>query len=179
MFNIAKFAAELTHGTGVPAGLVGAICLVESGGDPWAWNPEPHYRYLVDARTGKPFRKLTSAEGRSEKPAADFPSMPGLADDRDAEWWGQQASWGPMQVMGAVAREYGFEHHFPQLCDPQIGIAYGVMHLQRLRRRYDTWSAVIAAYNAGSARFDDNGEFVNQGYVDKVRKFWPVHEGTE
>ena len=160
--------AEMTE---LPAMLVSAMVLTESGGDQWAWNPEPHYRYLVDATTGAPFRRLTADEIRSQVPPKDFPSMPGLADDRDAEWWGQQASWGLMQVMGAVAREYGFKQHFPALCDVHTGLQYGCRHLGRLRDRFlerHGWEGVVAAYNAGSPRRDSLG-WVNQGYVDKVR----------
>lgn len=179
MFPLATVAGELTRNTEIPAGLVSAICLVESSGDQWAWNPEPRYRYLVDALTLRPFRRLTKAEGTSEKPPADFSALPGLSEDVDAEWWGQQASWGPMQVMGALARELGFDGHFPQLCDPYVGMAFGIAQLRQLRKRYNTWDSVIAAYNAGSARFAENGQFVNQGYVDKVRGYWPAHEGAE
>jgi soluble lytic murein transglycosylase-like protein len=34
----------------------------------------------------------------------------------------------------------------------------------------------VAAYNAGSPRFKSNGEFVNQSYVNKVRKEWDSYE---
>ena len=156
----------------LPRELVLPIIRVESGWNQWAYNPEPHYRYLVDARTGKPFRKLTSGEARAKKPPADFPSAPALADDTDAEWWGQQASWGLMQVMGAVAREYGFRGWFAELCVPAVGIWYGCTYLGRMRDRFldeHGWEGVVAAYNAGSPR-KRRGEWENQGYVDKVMR---------
>ncbi len=35
-------------------------------------------------------------------------------------------SWGPLQVMGQVAREHGFQGHFlSALCDPAVGLAIG------------------------------------------------------
>jgi len=159
--------------------LLEGIVRVESGGDPWAWNPEPHYRYLVDASTGRPFRRLTPEEIASESPPGDFPSCPGLADDVDAEWWGQQASWGPMQVMGAVAREHGFRAHFPRLCQPAVGVHYGALHLASLKRRFSKLGtdAVIAAYNAGSPR-RQQGRYVNQHYVDKVRAAIPARRSA-
>lgn len=151
----------------LPLQLVRAIARVESGGDHWAWNPEPAYRYLWDVRRGKPFRTLTGAELASEKPPADFHSQIG---DRDAEWWGQQASWGTMQVMGAVAREHGFAGHFPGLCHPLDALHYGCKHLAHLSDRFIAahgWRGVVAAYNAGSPRREGK-TWVNQAYVDKV-----------
>ena len=76
----------------VPRGLALAVCEQESSFDPWAWNPEPKYRYLWDLLMQKPFRKLTSAEIASEFPPMDFRAPRGVPTD--AEWWGQQASWG-------------------------------------------------------------------------------------
>lgn len=153
---------------GLPFWLVAAIVRVESGGNPWAWNPEPPYRYLWDVRLGRPFRALTAAEIQSERPPADFPA---LAGDRDQEWWAQAASWGLMQVMGAVARERGYRGpYLTALLDPETALHYGCAHLASLRdrhhARYD-WPGVIAAYNAGSPRLA-GGRYVNQGYVDKV-----------
>ena len=152
----------------LPVDLVRAIVWVESGGDVHAWNPEPPYRYFWDVRRKTPFRSLTELERASEVPPDDFPSLKG---DRDAEWWGQAASWGPMQVMGAVAREHGFSAHFPALCDALHGVQYGCVHLDRLRDRFlgkFGWQGVAAAYNAGSPRLDARGRYENQVYVDKI-----------
>ena len=149
--------------------LVWAIVQVESGGDIYAWRVEPHYRYLMDVSTGKPFRAQTAAEVASERAPQDFPYINGLSS-RDTEWWGQQASWGPMQIMGAVAREYGFRGHFPELCG-EHGIDYGCRHLAWLCARFlrdGDYRRVAAAFNAGSLRYTDDGKFVNQVYVDKV-----------
>jgi len=80
-----------------------------------------------------------------------------------------------MQIMGAVAREYGYRRHFPGLCsDVKAGVYYAVKHLSMLHVRFYSrygWPGVVAAYNAGSVRWDNTGEtvFVNQGYVDKVK----------
>ena len=153
----------------LPEQLVRAIVLVESNGDRFAWNPEPAYRYLFNVKTRMPFRALTPAEQVSETPPADFPTAAG---DRDAEWWGQQASWGLMQVMGGVARELGFAGHFPGLCDPLEGLHYGCRHLAQLIERFSKKHGLrgaVGAYNAGSPRYVGNtAVLVNQGYVDKV-----------
>lgn len=128
--------------------LVEAFVLKESSGDPWAWNPEPRYRYLWNVRTQAPFRKMTDAEQASEVPPADFPM---IAGDRDQEWWAQQASWGLMQLMGALARELGFGgRYLTQLCEPELNLRYGCMHIAALM----TWAKgdirrAAAAYNGG------------------------------
>jgi hypothetical protein len=133
---------------GVEARLVLAIVSRESSGNPWAWNPEPAYRYLWDVQKNKPFRALTPSEIASATPPADFHFYAG---DRDQEWWAQRASWGLMQIMGAVARELGFTGpYLPQLADPQTGLTYGVKHLKNLlgRAKGDVKGA-LSAYNSG------------------------------
>jgi len=143
-------SAALAHGLNVS--LVRAVILVESGGNPWAWNPEPHYRYLWDVAKKQPFRALTDAERKSEVPPADFPAKAG---DKDQEFWAQQASFGLMQVMGAVARERGFDGpYLTQLCDVQTNLTYGCRHLRALME----WaggeaSKALGAYNAGKGGY--------------------------
>lgn len=167
-FEIEKAIKMHADSARLPIHLVRAVVMVESAGNQWAWNPEPHYRYLVDATTGQPFRALTPAERASETPPDDFPSCPGLPDDRDAEWWGQQASWGLMQVMGAVAREYGYKDWHPRLCDIHAGLQYGCAHLSALRDRHYArhgWAGVLAAYNTGQPHHSVGA---GQAYVLKV-----------
>jgi len=114
--------------------LVLAIIWKESGGNPWAWNPEPKYRWLMNVNTWKPFRPMSPAEIASEVPPADFPC---LAGDRDQEWWGQQASWSLMQIMGSAAREQGFKGpYLPELCDPYINLEFGIKHLWNYAMQY-------------------------------------------
>lgn len=84
---------------------------------------------------------------------------------------GQQTSWGLMQVMGAVAREYGFTGWFPKLCDPSLGVHYGAQHLKKFYARYGNWHDTIASYNAGSPVKID-GRYRNQAYVDRVLRHW-------
>ena len=96
---IAAHIVAVANRHAIPVHLIAAICAKESGFNPWAWNPEPHYRYLWDVRESVPFRALTNAERNAEIPPDDFPRIGG---DRDQEWWGQQSSWGLAQVMGAL-----------------------------------------------------------------------------
>lgn len=148
----------------VPPVFACAIVQVESDGYPYAWNPEPRYRYLVNVRTGKPFRDLEPAEIASAVPPADFPC---LAGDRDQEWLGQRASWGLMQVMGAVAREHGFTRpYLPELCDPETNVAIGC----RVLRALLNWASgnlarAAAAYNAGRGGW---ASMAGQAYGHKV-----------
>lgn len=160
------------RGASLPVELVAAIVLVESSGNTFAWRPEPYYRWLWDVSHNAPFR-AASQDVVKKVPPDDFCSEYGTAS---AEWLGQQASWGLMQVMGAVARELGLDPQAPltQLCDPQIGLAFGCAHLANLQRRFKAkhgWVGVAAAFNAGSVRFDTNGALVNRAYVAKLSRF--------
>jgi len=162
---------RLSHESNIPSQLVRAIVLTESNGSIYAYRVEPPYRYLFNIKTEVPFRSLTPAEVRSERAPADFPHY--TFSSRDTEWWGQQASWGPMQIMGAVARECGFEREFTRLCSASTGIQYGIRHLAKLIHRFHThfgYRGVAAAYNAGSPRHTTDGKFVNQEYVDRIAR---------
>lgn len=165
--EVTNIAAEYD----LPFYLVRAIITTESNDDIYAYRVEPPYRYLVNVDSQRPFRPLTAEENRSERAPHDFPYFRHISS-RDTEWLGQQASWGPMQIMGAVAREYGFKGAFPQLCSIEDGVRYGCMHLATLRDRFlekHNWEGVIASYNAGSPRYvNGSAELVNQSYVDTV-----------
>lgn len=142
-------AAAATHR--IDPAILTALVQVESGGQPFAWNPEPRYQYLWDVRHGRPFRAITAAEGASEIPPPDFPC---LAGDADQEWWAQQASWGLCQLMGAVAREHGCRvPYLPALGDPFLNLTLGASHLAELL----AWAQrdvrrALGAYNAGKGR---------------------------
>lgn len=130
----------------LPVGLVKAICKQESGFDEDAYRYEPNYRYLV----------------------GDSLTM------NETERFGQKVSWGLMQTMGGVMREHGFmSKWFTRACsEPAIALRYGMLHLRMYQKRYGDWYDVIAAYNAGSPRKNEQGKYVNQGYVDSVVKHW-------
>lgn len=135
--------------------LIQAIIAVESSGNPWAIRFEKHYRWLYC-----PVRQEPSA----------FPySLPGCSQATELN--AQKTSWGLMQIMGAVAREYGFRGTFlSELCHPDLNVDYGTKYLQALHDRFfdrHGINGVIAAYNAGSVRMQ-NGLYENQTYVDKV-----------
>jgi soluble lytic murein transglycosylase-like protein len=147
--------------------LVEALVIIESGGDPYAFNPEPRYRYLWDVRRHRAFRKLTDlpeALLTSMVPPKDFPTLVG---DRDQEWVAQKASWGLMQVMGAVARELGFRWPFlTQLTDVTANLDAGCLHLghQFEWADGDRYKA-LGAYNAGRGGWHSPD---GQAYANKV-----------
>lgn len=138
--------------------LVKAICYVESGFNPWAVRYEPNYKWIYGDQ---------SRMSETEK-------------------FMQKCSFGMLQVMGAVAREYGFTHRYlTQLCEPKIGIEYGCKHLAYYYAKYNDYDKAIVSYNAGSPRRDVNDldkdgnvtEWVNQQYLDKVKFSWKEYEG--
>lgn len=146
-----KYIEKYSREYGIPAALIRAIISVESGRDNYAIRYEPYYQWLYQPEYYAKKHYITVS----------------------TETMAQKTSWGPMQVMGAVARELGFDGRFlSELTDPDVGIKYGTMHLKNQYNRYNDWTDAIAAYNAGSARKKDDGKYVNQIYVDKVLKNW-------
>lgn len=148
MTQYAREIASAAQACSLDPTLVEALVFIESGGNPWAWNPEPRYRYLWDVRTKAPFRPLTAVELGSELPPADFHYLSG---DRDQEWWGQRASWGLMQMMGALAREKGFQGpYLTELCNPTLNLTLGCRHLRGLVEWADgAIDRALGAYNTG------------------------------
>lgn len=148
-----QFQTEITAAAakrGLDPMLVGGIVSHESSFNSYAWNPESAYRYYWNVRTRQPFRAVTPAELLDEKPPIDFSC---LAGDPDQEWWAQSASWGLMQIMGAVARDQGFRgSYLTELVDPVVNLDLGCAHLQSLM----TWAKgdvdrALAAYNGGKS----------------------------
>lgn len=146
--------------------LVLALVTVESGENPFAWNPEPAYRYFWDVKRQAPFRQVTHAELAAKAAPADFPT---LAGDRDQEWWGQAASWGLTQIMGALARERGFRgRYLTELVDPAVNLEIGCSHLAALLG----WAGgvemkALSAYNGGKGG-NSAPPYRNASYAQKV-----------
>lgn len=151
---------------GLDPKLVAGVVAVESSGNQFAYNPEEKYQYFWDVNRDRPFRSVTPAELVSMYPPRDFGALKG---DADQEWWAQRASWGLMQLMGAVARELGFKKPFlTELTDVRTNLSLGCLKLSQLM----TWAKrdvvrAVAAYNGGTV-----GNFVqpyrNQAYADRV-----------
>ena len=134
---------------GLPKATICGVIETESSWRPGAYRHEPTYSWLWPSRAG-PF------------------VPPGVT--RATEEMAQRTSWGLMQVMGAVAREYGCVEPFvgSVLCDPQQGVEYGCKHLARLVQRFGSLVDGVAAYNAGVPKRVRGGDYANQTYVDKV-----------
>jgi hypothetical protein len=160
--------------------LLASLVGKESSGDADAWNPEPKYRYLWNVREGRPFRRVSDVELAAKFPPKDFPT---LAGDPDQEWWGQQASWGLTQIMGAVAREHGYRgKYLTRLCsDVEINLAIGAEHLAghikwaaalyvglEGQRQAVATRAGLAAYNGGRSGNAPTGPLRNAAYADDI-----------
>ena len=135
------------RGAQVPPELVLGIIEAESGGDPRVARINSTYPYTMMQ--------------------AKRPAMCSV----DVERIFQKTAWGLMQVMGATARELGFEDWLSELVFPETNIRLGIEFLGRKMSQYldrDGIEGVVAAYNGGAPRRRPDGKFVNQSYVDKV-----------
>jgi len=130
--------------------LVEAFVMTESSGKPGATRYEPAFyrKYILPIL------------------------MHNVIDEHEAK--GRATSWGLMQIMGQVVREMGFAGPFEELFEPCKGLDWSCKYLKRKFDKYEDngLDAVIASYNAGSPRKLQNGKYVNQGYVDKVNKYY-------
>lgn len=149
-----------------PGVVIGIATEEMLNGSPWSFRPEPHYIWLWDVRLRRPFRRLSSIEVASKYPPSDFPSLTPEVGTRH-EWWGQQVSWGPMQVMGAVARERGFLGPFlSELCEPEVGAEYGCRHLAAyVRQSQGNVAKAVAMFNGGPGGWAGAGP---QAYARRV-----------
>lgn len=134
---------------GLDPSLIAAIIQVESGGMPLRIRAEPTFEFL--------------------NAPARYAERLGIT--KNTEIACQKMSWGLMQIMGATARDMGFEGHLTELIFPEAGIYWGSKYLGTRVKRYKSTKAAIAAYNAGSLRTLENGAIMNQKYVDKVTDF--------
>lgn len=79
-----------------------------------------------------------------------------------------RVSRGLMQMLEGTARDLGLLDP-NRLHDPDVSVSLGAEYLARQLDRYQgNTAAAVAAYNAGSARFTESEQFVNQRYVDRV-----------
>lgn len=150
----------------VQPALVVAIILTESGGDTGKTKFEPEYEHVWKlpemAKKYGPTRSLTL--------------------DIELETRYQKTSWGLMQIMGAVAREFGMTANLPLLVNSYTNITYGCKLLSRLMERYGNFFDVIAAYNGGHGAIlkkDKDGKYGNQEYVDKVMGWYSRLDPSE
>lgn len=125
-----------------------AIIETESDGNPYAATYHANYSWI---------------NMQTKRPADCHPNTESVQ---------QRMAWGLMQIMGATARNIGFEGWLTELTIPVVNIAIGMKYLAGLSERYlesDGIDGVIAAYNAGSPKKTADGKYRNQAYVDKVK----------
>ena len=135
------------RGAQVPPELVLGIIEIESGGDRYAAKINPTYPYTMM---------------QAKRPAGCSVDMERMC---------QKTAWGLMQVMGATARELGFDGWLSELVNPETNVRLGIEFLGRKMSQYferDGIEGVVAAYNGGAPRRRPDGKFTNQGYVDRV-----------
>jgi hypothetical protein len=137
--------AARAHGQD-PATLAGLVCQ-ESAGNPEAKRHEPNYRWDFG---DDPHEHPTLPPGLS------------LAEDLELQKW----SYGLCQLMGAVAREYGFAGHLEELLtDTATNLDLGARHLaKQMKRAKGDIRQALLFYNGGG----------NQLYDDKVLA-WAKH----
>lgn len=139
--------AELLTPHPVPPALVLGVIHTESAGNADAMRFEPGYKFLFEPKS--------------------YAAKHGWTEETEKAL--QMFSYGLMQVMGAVAREMGFNLHPKLLLVPKINLSWSLLHLWSLKQRFKTWPDAVAAYNWGHpARSLLSGKYKNQAYVDKV-----------
>lgn len=133
---------------GIDPDLLAALVMEESRGDQWDVRYEPRWKHFV---TPEVFAKRLGISVETEKRL-------------------QAMSWGPAQVMGAVARQHGFTLELTRLsADPALALKYSCMHLAWLNQRCLSEADLIASYNGGWGALKKAGDrYSNQKYVDAV-----------
>jgi soluble lytic murein transglycosylase-like protein len=126
--EIIDLARNIAREHALDPALVCAVIEQESAWNPWAVRYEPGFlsRYIAPLYTAG---KLSATEAYT-----------------------RAMSWGLMQVMGQVAREFGFkEASLSELCDPDTGIEFGCRILSaRLARAKGDATAALLAWNGGA-----------------------------
>jgi soluble lytic murein transglycosylase-like protein len=124
MLTLARKAAAAQS---LDPAFVCAVIEQESGWNPWAMRYEPAFfsKYVASLYTNN---KITATEA-----------------------YARGFSWGLMQVMGQVAREFGFDALFlSALCDPEQGLTVGC---KVLRKKFDAMAGdstrALLAWNGG------------------------------
>ncbi len=132
-----------------PAVLAGLVCQ-ESAGKPSARRYEPKYRWLY-------------GDGQGEHP--NIPADVTLSDDLIIQKW----SYGLCQIMGAVAREYGYAGYLKGLLDPAVNLEYGARHLaNKIKQAHGSVSFGLLLYNGGG----------DKQYPDKVLAWAALFQTT-
>lgn len=155
MYPMTNIILDAANEHGIDPRLILAICIVESGNRGNVARYESHYKW-----TFMP---------------AEHAKRLGITEP--TEYQLQKFSWGPMQIMGATARELGYNGFLPELCVPQVGILWGCIYLKKLLAKHGDVQDAVAAYNAGHPK-KFGGKYINQVYVDKVNEAYSKSKGV-
>ncbi len=139
-------ARQMAEFNKVDSDLVLSIIEVESSFNHWAVRYEGHWKHHFKVEE---FARRAQITAETEKQL-------------------QMMSFGLMQVMGTVARELGHLGNLLELCQPEVGLKFGIFKLLDLMKKHRSELDVISAYNAGTPKKGSHGLYVNQGYVTKV-----------
>lgn len=126
--QLIAWAKEAAGRHGLDAALVCAVVEQESSWNPWAMRYEPKF-----------FAKYVASLYTNNKVSA-------------TEAYARGFSWGLCQVMGQVAREFGFtDHNLSALCDPETGLEFGCKVLaKKLERAGGDEVKGLLLWNGGS-----------------------------
>lgn len=112
--------------------LVAAVCKQESSFVPTA------------TRFEKGFLKWLKGRKETVKSKGFWP------EDEEREWDNRATSWGLMQVLGEVLREFGFIGEFEELFEPDMGIEWGCKILSAYKKQCNgKVLASLLRYNGG------------------------------
>lgn len=137
-----SLAQDKAHQYGLDTALVCALVEQESSWNPWSIRYEPDFfaHYIQPLMDKQPLG-ATEATARA-------------------------TSWGLMQTMGEVAREYGFRGEFlSELCDPETGLDVGCKYLSALIGKEKDINAALLRWNGGG----------NPKYPDQVKARIPTY----
>jgi hypothetical protein len=126
-----------------------ALIMTESAGDTLAIRYEPNYMWTYD------YRQWATKWRVSLETSAML----------------QKTSFGLCQLMGSVFIQLGFEKIPLIYLDVTNNIKAGIKFWVLKRKQYGSNPLdLYAAYNAGSVRYADNGNYVNQSAVTRYRR---------
>ena len=95
-------------------------------------------------------------------------------DPKVKRWeYGSEYSFGAMQLLRKTAESLaGKKLTDSELLDPQINIDLGTKYVKQNLDRYNgNYTDAMAAYNAGTARKNEKGQYVNSKGVPNVQKY--------
>lgn len=122
--------------------LILAMVWQESAGDPWAIRYESRYQYFYDLKTKKSLYKKGTRFGSNRINA--------LSVLGETEFHMQSTSFGLLQIMGAVAREYGFvDKYLTTMCNAEFNIEVGLRVIKKYYELTGNVEKMLLRYNGG------------------------------